>query len=66
MAESKLEVQIKKKLDKPKFNRKKIEKLIKKLLIELQDNPDREGLLCTPERVARIYEEILVNSGLQG
>ena len=59
MAESKLEVQIKKKLDKPKFNRKKIEKLIKKLLIELQDNPDREGLLGTPERVARMYEEIL-------
>ena len=59
MAESKLEVQIKKKLDKPKFNRKKIEKLIKKLLIELQDDPDREGLLGTPERVARMYEEIL-------
>lgn len=59
MAESKLELEIKKKLNKPKFNRTKIEKLIRKLLIELQDDPDREGLIGTPNRVARMYEEIL-------
>lgn len=59
MAESRLELEIKKKLKKPKFRRKRIEKLIRKLLIELQDDPDREGLIGTPNRVARMYEEIL-------
>lgn len=41
-----------------KFNKKKIEKLIKKLLIELHDDPDRPGLIETPKRVAKMYEEI--------
>ena len=41
-----------------KFNLKKIEKLIKQLLIELNDNPDREGLIETPKRVAKMYQEI--------
>lgn len=41
-----------------KFNQKKIEKLIRKLLIELNDNPDRLGLIETPKRVAKMYQEI--------
>lgn len=41
-----------------KFNRKKIEGLIRKLLIELHDDPDRPGLIETPKRVAKMYEEI--------
>lgn len=41
-----------------KFNQKKIEKLIRKLLIELNDNPDRPGLIETPKRVAKMYQEI--------
>lgn len=40
------------------FNKKKIEKLIRKLLIELHDNPDRAGLIETPKRVAKMYSEI--------
>jgi GTP cyclohydrolase I len=32
------------------------EELIKNFLSELGENPDREGLLKTPERVARMYE----------
>ena len=59
MAESKLEVEVKENLKKPKFKRKRIEKLIKQLLIELQDDPNRPGLVGTPGRVARMYEEIL-------
>lgn len=59
MSESKLEVEIKEGLKKPKFKRKKIERLIKNLLIELQDDPSRPGLIGTPGRVARMYEEIL-------
>ena len=41
-----------------KFNRPKIESLIKQLLIELHDDPNRPGLIETPKRVAKMYEEI--------
>ena len=58
MTESRLESEVKSKLKKPKFRKKKIEKLIRQLIIELQDDPDRPGLVGTPERVARMYEEI--------
>jgi GTP cyclohydrolase I len=59
MAESRLEREIKDSLNKPKFKRKKIEKLIKQLLQELGDDPNRPGLVGTPGRVARMYEEVL-------
>ncbi|MGC2383451.1 MAG: GTP cyclohydrolase I, partial [Nitrososphaeraceae archaeon] len=39
-------------------NKRKIEKLLRQLLIELGENPDREGLLDTPRRIADMYEEI--------
>ncbi|MGC2426404.1 MAG: GTP cyclohydrolase I FolE, partial [Nitrososphaeraceae archaeon] len=38
--------------------KKKIEKLLRQLLIELGENPDREGLIGTPNRMAEMYEEI--------
>lgn len=57
--ESRLEKEVKKNLKKPKFNSKKIQKLITQLLKELHDDPTRPGLVGTPERVARMYEEIL-------
>ena len=41
------------------MNKKKIEKAIKDLLIAIGEDPQREGLIDTPERVARMYEEIL-------
>ena len=37
---------------------KRIEKLIRQLLIELGENPDREGLIQTPARMAEMYQEI--------
>ena len=37
---------------------KAIEEHIKGILIALGDNPDREGLMETPNRVAKMYEEI--------
>ena len=43
--------------DKKNINRKKIAKLIRQLLIELGENPDREGRR-TPNRIAGMYEEI--------
>jgi GTP cyclohydrolase I len=36
-----------------------IEAAVREILIQVGENPDREGLLRTPERVARMYDEIL-------
>src|ERR671916_2340941 len=44
--------------EKKSINRKKVAKLIRQLLIELGENPDREGLAGTPNRIADTYEEI--------
>ena len=38
------------------INIEKVSSLIKELLIELGENPEREGLLRTPLRVAKAYE----------
>jgi GTP cyclohydrolase I len=43
---------------KDKTSKKRIEKLIRQLLIELGENPDKEGLVDTPSRVAEMYQEI--------
>ena len=43
---------------KKEFNQKKIQELIKALLAELGDDPEREGLRETPARVARMYAEV--------
>src|SRR6266511_4025497 len=45
-------------MNKSLINKKKIEKLIRQVLIELGENPDREGLIGTPRRIAEMYEEI--------
>ena len=40
------------------FDQKRIENAIRELLIGMGENPDREGLQKTPERVAKAYGEI--------
>ncbi|HAX62417.1 MAG TPA: GTP cyclohydrolase I FolE [Elusimicrobia bacterium] len=45
------------------MDKKKIEKAVKDILLAIGENPEREGLKKTPERVARMYEEIF--SGMQ-
>lgn len=44
--------------EKTTVNKKKVAKLVRQLLIELGENPDREGLAGTPSRIADMYEEI--------
>ena len=44
---------------KKEFDQEKIQKLIRELLTELGDDPEREGLKETPARVARMYSEVL-------
>lgn len=39
-------------------NKKRVTKLLRQLLVELGENPEREGLRQTPERIADMYEEI--------
>src|ERR671918_565498 len=50
------------------LNKNKIEKILRNLLIELGENPDREGLIGTPRRMAEAFEEIFagytMSSGL--
>ena len=40
-------------VDKPR-----IERAVREILLAIGENPDREGLLETPQRVARMYEEL--------
>jgi len=40
------------------MNKKRIKKLIKQLIAEIDPNPDREGLRETPQRVADMYAEV--------
>ncbi|MBC8536625.1 GTP cyclohydrolase I FolE [Feifania hominis] len=40
------------------IDRKRAEAAVRELLLAVGENPDREGLRETPQRVARMYEEI--------
>jgi DNA polymerase III alpha subunit (gram-positive type) len=41
-----------------KIDTKKIEECIREIIVALGDDPDREGLLDTPKRVSKMYEEV--------
>ncbi|MDR0963761.1 MAG: GTP cyclohydrolase I FolE [Clostridium sp.] len=41
------------------MNQKKTEQAIHDLLLALGEDPEREGLLETPKRIAKLYEEVL-------
>lgn len=41
------------------MNTERIQELIRELLIEIGEDPEREGLLNTPQRVAKSYEYLL-------
>lgn len=43
---------------KKEFNHDKIKEAIRTIITELGDDPDREGLRETPDRVARMYDEV--------
>ena len=46
-----------------KFNHEQIEQAVRLILEAIGEDPNREGLLDTPKRVAKMYEEVF--SGLQ-
>ncbi|MBC1398217.1 GTP cyclohydrolase I FolE [Listeria fleischmannii] len=50
-------------IDMEEMNKKKIANAVREILEAVGENPDREGLLDTPMRVARMYEEVF--SGLK-
>ncbi|TCK05162.1 GTP cyclohydrolase I FolE [Phorcysia thermohydrogeniphila] len=41
------------------FDRERIERAVREILIAIGEDPEREGLKDTPKRVAKMYEEIL-------
>ncbi len=43
---------------KKEFNHEKIKEAIRTIITELGDDPNREGLKDTPDRVARMYDEV--------
>lgn len=45
------------------MDRARIEAAVKEILCAIGENPDREGLVETPRRVAKMYEEVL--AGIQ-
>lgn len=46
-----------------KFDKKKIEKAVRQILQAIGEDPDREGLVETPARVARAMEEVFAGIG---
>lgn len=45
------------------MDKERIEKAVREILIAIGENPDREGLVDTPKRIARMYEEIFGGLG---
>jgi GTP cyclohydrolase I len=41
------------------FDRERIERAVREILLAIGEDPNREGLKDTPKRVAKMYEEIL-------
>lgn len=43
---------------KKQIDKEKIENAVREILIAIGENPEREGLIETPQRVAKMYEEV--------
>jgi GTP cyclohydrolase I len=51
--------------DVPPFDQERAEAAVRELLVAVGEDPDREGLLETPARVARAYRELLSGMRIQ-
>src|SRR5436190_12497923 len=51
------------KSDRSQIDLPRIEKAVREILLAIGENPDREGLLKTPNRVARAYAELMAGMG---
>jgi len=45
------------------MDKKRIENAVREILLAIGEDPDREGLVGTPDRIARMYEEIFSGLG---
>ena len=46
-----------------KVDRPRIERAVREILLAIGEDPERDGLLATPHRVAKMYEEIFAGLG---
>ena len=46
------------------MDKERIAAAVKELLIAIGEDPEREGLQQTPERISRMYEEILAGQNI--
>ena len=46
----------------PAVDLPRIERAVREILLAIGEDPDRDGLLATPRRVARMYEEIFAGT----
>jgi GTP cyclohydrolase I len=45
---------------KPKQNKPQIETAVQEILFHIGEDPEREGVVKTPDRVARMYDELTI------
>ena len=48
------------------IDKEAIMKCVRGIIMAIGDDPDREGLAETPERVANMYEEMFINTFFGG
>jgi GTP cyclohydrolase I len=49
--------------DRPGIDRARVERAVREILLAIGEDPDRDGLVATPHRVAKMYEEIFSGLG---
>ncbi|HEY3811315.1 MAG TPA: GTP cyclohydrolase I FolE [Acidimicrobiales bacterium] len=49
--------------DRPGIDRPRVERAVREILLAIGEDPDRDGLVATPHRVAKMYEEIFSGLG---
>jgi GTP cyclohydrolase IA len=47
------------------LNKEKLEKLVRDILVEIGEDPKREGLIDTPKRIAKMWEKMFIGYSVE-